>query len=155
MLMPLCFLQIATNINVNANGGTIHRDIRADQLIATNDEWISVFHADACTVIATDQIAKNAADSPVGRSTATINVNTSAALTGSWTAKAAKELGNPGYPDVQNYHRDISANNYDWDNAHFQLGKNRKINTFTVTFSEKANIVKDDATSVPEMRRIQ
>lgn len=132
------------NVNANSNGGTIHRDIYADQSNATNGDWRSLYHADADTNIITDKIPLNTLNSLSGSSTSTVSVNTSATLSGSWTAKVAKEMGSPSF---QNFRRNANAGNYEDDYANVHLGKYSKGNALSISFKESANAVKYDATA--------
>lgn len=81
-------------------------------------------------------------NSLVGQSLAAINVNTSAALSGSWTASVAKELGSPM---TQNSLRNTSAINFEGDHSHFDLEKCSKKNALSIAFKESASATADDA----------
>jgi len=132
------------SLNVNSNGGLIHRDIWADQSNMTNAVPGTLFHVEASTDIITDKILKTASNSLSGSSASTITSNSSASLSGSWTAKIAKELGTPL---IQNFRRSANATNYEGDYSEVQLGKFSKANALAVTFKESANAISSDASA--------
>jgi len=104
----------------------------------------TLFHVEASTDIITDKILKTASNSLSGSSASTITSNSSASLSGSWTAKIAKELGTPL---IQNFRRSANATNYEGDYSEVQLGKFSKANALAVTFKESANAISSDASA--------